>query len=205
MDGALFGDIIVFTGALAIKREEVADMAAEAGCGVANSVSKKVTMLVVGTQGRTKLKGYEKSNRHRKAEALIEKGVEIQIFSENDFSELMGVDLPRREKRTALPLEAVIRKSLDDISEKFGLPVNPEALSSVLVMRMKTKMVISVWNPLIGFNEGFVASLGEDAKRIMMETRLSLCGKYANDANKSLLHIHATYSEIADMERPEYL
>ena len=39
-------------------------------------------------------KGYEKSSKHRKVEALIEKGAEIQILSESDFSELMGVELP---------------------------------------------------------------------------------------------------------------
>ena len=93
VDGTLFGETIVFTGALVIPRQEVADMAAEAGCGVANSVSKKVTMLVVGTQDKSKLKGYDKSSKHRKAEALIEKGVDIQILSESDFSELMGVDI----------------------------------------------------------------------------------------------------------------
>ena len=53
-------------------------------------------MLVVGTQDRSKLKGYEKSGKHRKAESLIEKSVDIQILSESDFSELMGLHLPRR-------------------------------------------------------------------------------------------------------------
>lgn len=94
VDGALFGETVVFTGALVIPRREAADMAAEAGCGVANSVSKKVTMLVVGTQDRSKLKGYEKSGKHRQAEGLIERGVDIQILSENDFLELMGLDVP---------------------------------------------------------------------------------------------------------------
>ena len=89
-DGALFGETIVFTGALGISRQVAANMAAEAGCNVANSISKKVTMLVVGTQGKSKLNGYEKSNKHRKAEALIETGVNIQILSKDDFSELMG-------------------------------------------------------------------------------------------------------------------
>ena len=90
MDGALFGETIVFTGALGISRQMAANMAAEAGCNVANSISKKVTILVVGTQDKSKLNGYEKSNKHRKAEALIEKGVNIQILSKGDFSELMG-------------------------------------------------------------------------------------------------------------------
>ena len=108
-DGALFGEVIVFTGALAIKRQEAADMAGVAGCGVADNVSKKVMMLVVGTQDKSKLKGYAKSGKHRKAEALIEKGVEIQILSESDFSELIGVDLAGGEEMAALRLEEVVR------------------------------------------------------------------------------------------------
>ena len=95
VDGSLFGEIIVFTGALALKRQDAADMAAEAGCGVANAASKKVTMLVVGTQDKNKLQGYTKSSKHRKVEALIEKGVEIQILSESDFSELIDANLTK--------------------------------------------------------------------------------------------------------------
>ena len=91
VDGALFGETIVFTGMLVIPRQEAADMAADAGCNVANNVSRKVTMLVVGIQDKIKLNGYEKSSKHRKAEALIEQGVNIQILSECDFSELTRV------------------------------------------------------------------------------------------------------------------
>lgn len=90
VDGVLFGETIVFTGALTITRREAADMAAEAGCNVADNVSKKVTMLVVGTQDKTKLKGYNKSTKHRKAETLMVKGAEIEIFSESDFLDLMS-------------------------------------------------------------------------------------------------------------------
>ena len=96
VNGALFGETVVFTGSLAIPRQQAANMAAEAGCGVVNNVSKKVTMLVVGIQDESKLKGYEKSSKHRKLEVLIEKGADIQILSEGDFSELMGVELPKR-------------------------------------------------------------------------------------------------------------
>ena len=91
VDGVLFGETIVFTGALTIARREAANMAAEAGCNVADNVSKKVTMLVVGTQDKTKLMGYDKSTKHRKAEALMAKGAEIEIFSESDFLDLIGV------------------------------------------------------------------------------------------------------------------
>ena len=93
VEGALFGETILFTGALGIPRAQAADMAAEAGCGVVNGVSKKVTMLVLGVQDQSKLNGYEKSTKHRKVEALIERGVDIQILSESDFSELIGVGL----------------------------------------------------------------------------------------------------------------
>jgi len=90
VEGALFGETILFTGALNVPRHQAADMAAEAGCNVVNSASKKVTMLVVGTQNESKLKGYEKSSKHRKVEALIEKGSEIRILSENDFFRIIG-------------------------------------------------------------------------------------------------------------------
>ena len=99
MDGALFGETIVFTGSLVIPRHEAADMAAEAGCGVTDNVSKKVTMLVVGAQDRSRHKGYKKTSKLRKAEALIENGLNIQILSESDFLELLGVELPRREEK----------------------------------------------------------------------------------------------------------
>lgn len=92
VDDSAAGESLVFTGALGIPRREAADMAARAGCDVAANVSRKTTLLVVGTQDRSKLKGYEKSTKHRKAETLIERGAEIQILSESDFSELIISD-----------------------------------------------------------------------------------------------------------------
>ena len=89
--GALFGETILFTGSLGLRRRLAADMAAQAGCHVVDNVSKRVTMLIVGIQDESKLNGYEKSSKHRKVETLITKGSEIQILSEKDFSELMEV------------------------------------------------------------------------------------------------------------------
>lgn len=91
MEGVLYRETIVFTGKLGITRQEAADIAAKAGCDVANSVTKKITLLVVGTQDKSKLNGYEKSSKHRKTEALIEENVDIQILSERDFFELMDI------------------------------------------------------------------------------------------------------------------
>ena len=87
--GDLSGATIVFTGALEIPRREASSLAQAAGGKVASSVSKRTDVLVVGTQFRHALKGYEKSTKHRTAEGLIESGSEIQIISETDFKNLV--------------------------------------------------------------------------------------------------------------------
>jgi DNA polymerase-3 subunit epsilon len=86
-EGALYGEVLVFTGALEIPRREAADLAAAIGCQVASGVTKKTTMIVVGDQDIKKLAGHQKSSKHRKAEDLIEKGVPIRILKESDFKE----------------------------------------------------------------------------------------------------------------------
>jgi len=88
-EGAFFGQVLVFTGALEIPRREAADLAAAIGCQVVPGVTKKTTMLVVGDQDITKLAGQEKSSKHRKAEDLIAKGASIRILKESDFKELV--------------------------------------------------------------------------------------------------------------------
>ena len=90
-EGQLFGENLVFTGALSITRNEAGIIASKIGCRVTNSVAKNTTILVVGLQDVTKLAGYEKSSKHRKAEELIEKGISIRILSENDFVEICNL------------------------------------------------------------------------------------------------------------------
>ena len=84
-NGHLFGEVIVFTGALSMSRNEAADMAAQAVCHVNPSVTETTTILVVGNQDIKRLAGNEKSSKHRKAETLIGKGHNIRILTENDF------------------------------------------------------------------------------------------------------------------------
>ena len=84
-DGPLYGEKIVFTGALAMPRREAADVAAIAGCEVESGVTKHTTILVVGDQDISRLSGNEKSSKHRKAEDLIAKGQKITIIGESDF------------------------------------------------------------------------------------------------------------------------
>ena len=90
-EGLLYGETVAFTGALTVPRREAADLAANVGCNVISGVTKKVTILVVGTQDRNKLNGYEKSSKHRKAESLSSQGIDIQILSERDFLDIVGI------------------------------------------------------------------------------------------------------------------
>lgn len=89
-EGPLSGENMVFTGSLFLTRAEAAKLAAEMGCNVSNSVTKKTTILIVGSQDNFKLNGYKKSSKHRKAEELLLKGVDLKIMSEDDFRNLIN-------------------------------------------------------------------------------------------------------------------
>lgn len=88
-DGPLFGEKLVFTGALTMPRREAADLAAAAGCEVDSGVTKHTTVLVVGDQDIARLSGHEKSSKHRKAEELMAQGQGIRIIGESDFRRLL--------------------------------------------------------------------------------------------------------------------
>ena len=89
-DGHLYGENLVFTGSLFLTRAEAGKLAANLGCNVTNSVTKKTTILIVGTQETFKLNGYQKSSKHRKAEELLLKGGDLRIMSEDDFRDLIN-------------------------------------------------------------------------------------------------------------------
>ena len=84
-DGPLFGETIAFTGALSEPRRELIRQAVEWGCAYKPNMSRKVTLLVVGTQDERQLRGHRKSSKHRRAEELIRKGQDVQILTEDDF------------------------------------------------------------------------------------------------------------------------
>lgn len=88
-NGPLYGEAVVFTGALSITRREASQLAANTGCEVGASVKKTTTLLVVGDQDIQKLAGHEKSSKHRKAEQLIAEGQHIRILGESDFLRLV--------------------------------------------------------------------------------------------------------------------
>lgn len=91
-DGSLYGEVIAFTGALTIPRIEAAKLASEVGCEVASTVKKSTTILVVGDQDITKLAGYKKSSKHRKAEKMIRNGQDIRIIKESDFKKIIDMN-----------------------------------------------------------------------------------------------------------------
>lgn len=88
-EGELYGEVLVFTGALQILRREAADLAAAVGCEVGDNVTRSTTLLVVGDQDVRHLAGHSKSRKHRKAEELIRKGQRIRILRESDFKDLV--------------------------------------------------------------------------------------------------------------------
>jgi DNA polymerase III subunit epsilon len=89
-EGDLHGEVVVFTGALQMPRNEAADLASKIGCNVALGVTKETTLLIVGDQDITRFAGKEKSAKHIKAEQLIAKGYSIRIIQESDFNDLVA-------------------------------------------------------------------------------------------------------------------
>lgn len=91
-DGPLFGEVLVFTGALDISRREAANIAAQIGCQVDDGVTTRTTLLVVGDQDVRKLAGHKKSSKHRKAERLVSEGQAIRILRESDFVKIANLE-----------------------------------------------------------------------------------------------------------------
>lgn len=89
-EGPLYGEILVFTGAISMNRFQAADAAALAGCEVGAGVTKHTTLLVVGDQDVRRLAGKQKSSKLCKAELLISNGQKIRILCESDFLKMIN-------------------------------------------------------------------------------------------------------------------
>lgn len=131
-NGDLYGESIVFTGRLMISRKEAASHAAESGCNVQNSVTKKTTLLVVGDQDLKRLAGHEKSSKHRKAEELIDKGIAIRILGETDFYSTIAPKITETlMKKTASKVSKDERPSIHSSTPKSGVQMIDGELSIV--------------------------------------------------------------------------
>lgn len=84
-EGPLVGESVVFTGTLAQPRRACADRAAALGADVADTLTRKTTMLVLGDQDIRRIGAKGKSGKHLKAEQLIRQGFPIRIVAEQDF------------------------------------------------------------------------------------------------------------------------
>ena len=49
-------------------------------------------MLIVGNQDTYRLADFNKSSKHRKAEELVQKGVNIKILPEQDFQKIVELN-----------------------------------------------------------------------------------------------------------------
>lgn len=88
--GEWFGDVLCFTGELRMPRMEASITASQLGFDVGKGVTKKTNYLVTGLQDPTKLKGKNISAKEEKALALIKKGQDIVVISEQDFFYMIG-------------------------------------------------------------------------------------------------------------------
>ena len=94
-DGEFFGEALVFTGELQMRRTMAADYAAFMGFKVSTSVSKKTKILVSGVQTSPAIKSdSDKSKKYERAGELISKGHDIKIISETDFLSIIANHQP---------------------------------------------------------------------------------------------------------------
>ncbi|MHA7270079.1 exonuclease domain-containing protein [Arthrobacter sp. HLT1-20] len=86
--GPLFGQTIVFSGDLdAMPRDQAQDAAAAKGATIANSTTKKVTMVVCADPGSA---GRPPSAKVKRAYELAAAGQDIQVLNEQQFLRLMA-------------------------------------------------------------------------------------------------------------------
>lgn len=88
-EGKWYGDVLCFTGELALPRVNASIIASQMGFNVGSGVTKKTNYLVKGRQDSFKLNGKEISSKEQKAINLMKKGQDIIIISEDDFFELI--------------------------------------------------------------------------------------------------------------------
>ena len=97
-----FGKVIAFTGTLqSMTRRDGMQSVVDVGGEVGNGVTRKTNFLVVGQQDFHKLaQGQTKSSKYRKAEAMKAKGQDIELLSEEDFVQMLGIQSEERSNDT---------------------------------------------------------------------------------------------------------
>lgn len=82
----LFEKAIVFTGSLKdISRKDAMQKVVDLGAVIRSAVNKNTDYLVVGKQDKNVVGKTGRSSKERRADELIEQGIEIKIIHEDDF------------------------------------------------------------------------------------------------------------------------
>ena len=87
----IYGKVIVFTGALsAMTRKEAFQLVANLGGIPSDSLNAKTNFLVIGNAEFAQSVKEGKTNKMKKAEKMVQKGLEISIISESAFFDLIS-------------------------------------------------------------------------------------------------------------------
>ena len=99
---SLYGQVLVFTGALSIRRQDAWDAAARCGAVVEKTVTKRTTLLVVGDGFTGSDPSDFTTGKAAKAVQLRDKGQRIEVLTEADLVQLLA------EARTSGARESVL-------------------------------------------------------------------------------------------------
>ena len=90
----LYGKVCVFTGKLEyMKRTEAAQLVVNIGGICENGVTKRTNYLILGNNDYSSSIKDGKSNKQKKAEALILQGYDLQIMPENVFYDMIQYEM----------------------------------------------------------------------------------------------------------------
>lgn len=94
INNPLYNKACVFTGALEkMSRQQAMQIVANIGGICSNSVTKKTNFLILGNFDYCRMIKDNKSGKTKKAEEYILKGQDISIISENEFYEMIEIEL----------------------------------------------------------------------------------------------------------------
>src|SRR5262245_27599465 len=92
---ALAGQRVAFTGRFAtLKRTEAEGLVTKAGGSLSADLSGRATILVVGMLGWPLMNSGRVNKKLEQAESLRSQGKAVQVVSETQFREMVGLDLP---------------------------------------------------------------------------------------------------------------
>jgi DNA polymerase-3 subunit epsilon len=89
-DHPLYGQVMVFTGALSLTRAEAWEWAASVGAVPDERITKKTTILVIGDGFAGQSAEEFTTGKAKKAVEALAKGQKIEVFTERDFFDALG-------------------------------------------------------------------------------------------------------------------